>query len=105
LKIVKLKTETEMEVTMLSKRKMLVSNGDGTLLETKDLNEVVELILEEIPDVAECHILEFLRKNNCQNGIRLHGFSEEEALKFNRRLCSFFYRDNNPCGEEMREEY
>lgn len=93
-----------MDVKLLLNQKMLVSNGNVTLLVTKDLRKVVEFILEESPVEAECHVMEFNRQNTSCNGIRLDGFSSDEELKFNRLLSNMFYRDNSPIGREIWEE-
>lgn len=94
-----------MEVKLLRSGKMAVSNGDGQLLKSNDLDEVVEYVLEEFPEEAECHILEFQSKGACQNGICLVDFDEEKELKFNRRLVNTFYRDNSPLTDELVEEF
>jgi len=98
------KSGKKMIVKLLLNQKMLVSNGDGALLETRDLRKVVEFISEEFPVETEVHVMEFQRQNASCNGIRLDGFSSDEELKFNRLLSNKFYRDNSPVGREIWEE-
>jgi len=89
---------------LFNPKKVLISQGNDDLFEGRDLEAAVEFILAELPELAECHVLAFHRQSTPGNGFSLNGFSENNELKFNRLLCSHFYRENSLIEKEIWEE-